>query len=343
MKNIWLLIGALLLVVHSGLAQTPQSLTITSNASYSVPVVYTAQPFTLLGVPWPGASVTGMASIVVDVPSANCPTCPTCPTCPPTNVCPQCSSNGCPPGPINLTAISVTSPNVVLGFTWASTNYAFAELYRQDKWPGLPIAFALYPNTIFTDSTVQASTAYSYFSDAQTPFSWTPAATSNSPPILFTNIFIASGSAVSFAPYVADMDFNGGNADKETANSAGTAVVVNTSLMTNPPPTGVWQTQRVFNTGPAGYTFTNLPPGSTLTLRVIAAEIYWTIKGQRVFSIAVNGVTVDSGIDLVLRAGGPLKGIELDYSVVVPSNGVIQVTFTSQTNYAAVNTIGLTQ
>ena len=74
------------------------------------------------------------------------------------------------------------------------------------------------------------------------------------------------------------------------------------------------------------------PEAGVYRLRLHFAEIFFTNTGKRVFSIKVNGVFLETGFDIVARAGGPNLAVILETNVTVatPSNSGIVVLFTRQ-------------
>jgi hypothetical protein len=138
----------------------------------------------------------------------------------------------------------------------------------------------------------------------------------------------AGGAAV--APFSADADFTGGTA-------ASTTAAVSTAGVTLPAPQGVYQTERYGQT--MGYSFPGLTPGASYTVRLHFAEIFWTMTGQRVFNVTLDGQAVLSNFDIVAAAGGPLKAIVSEFTIPVPSNGQIDIGFTTVVDNAKVSGI----
>lgn len=118
--------------------------------------------------------------------------------------------------------------------------------------------------------------------------------------------------------FVADTDYSGGN----TSN---TFTSVDTSLIQAPvPPIAVFQTDRW---GPSTYTLGGFVPGTTHTVTLYFAEIYWTAPGQREFNVALNGTGVLTNFDIVADAGGANKAIEKVFPAQADQNGNITVKF----------------
>ena len=110
-------------------------------------------------------------------------------------------------------------------------------------------------------------------------------------------------------PWAADAGFSGGFTGWTTAPIANT----------NDPT--LYQTERF---GVFSYSFA-VPAGNyAVTLKFV--EPYWTLPGQRVFGVAINGTTVLSNFDILAQAGG--ANIALDESFTVnASAGNITIQF----------------
>jgi beta-glucanase (GH16 family) len=119
--------------------------------------------------------------------------------------------------------------------------------------------------------------------------------------------------------FVADTDFVGG-----TASS--TAASINTSNVTNPAPQAVYQTERW---GDSLYTFGGLRTGTTYTVRLHFAEIYFNAAGQRKFNVFINGLQVLTNLDVWATAGGEDIAMIREYSVLPKTNGQISITFSN--------------
>lgn len=85
--------------------------------------------------------------------------------------------------------------------------------------------------------------------------------------------------------------------------------------------TGLYQSVRY---GAFGYFF-QIPNGS-YTVNLKFAEVSRTSVGQRVFSVALNGVVVLRDFDIVAAAGGPLVAVDKAFPVTV-SQGYLQIGF----------------
>jgi hypothetical protein len=123
----------------------------------------------------------------------------------------------------------------------------------------------------------------------------------------------------------ADTGFQGG-----TVNIAYKAI---TGTMDDP----LYQSERW---GLQGYRVA-VPAKGTYTLRLHLAEVYFTKKGQRVFSAAAEGRPVVTGHDIVATAG-PLAAQVVEVPVTV-TDGTLDLTFTKSVDnpkVAAIEVLG---
>jgi hypothetical protein len=146
-------------------------------------------------------------------------------------------------------------------------------------------------------------------------------------PLAATMSINAGGSAT--GSFGADAFFTGGTAVSTTA-------AIDTSLVSNPAPQSVYQTERY---GDFTYTIPNLTPGATYTVRLHFAEIYWGAAGQRVFNVKINGSQVLTNFDIFATAGGKNKAIAENFTTTADINGQITINFISVVNYAKISGI----
>jgi malectin (di-glucose binding ER protein) len=141
----------------------------------------------------------------------------------------------------------------------------------------------------------------------------------------FTPIRVRAGGAAYTDPsgnvWSADTDFSGGT------KYSTTHAITNTT--TQP----LYQEERYGN---FDYKFT-VPNGShTVTLKF--AELYWDKAGERVFDVAINGVTVLSNFDIFAKSGAEYKALDESFSVSV-TTGTITIQFTTVVNDAKIDAI----
>ena len=73
------------------------------------------------------------------------------------------------------------------------------------------------------------------------------------------------------------------------------------------------------------------------------AECYWSSVGQRVFSVTLQGVVVESSLDIIARAGGKYTALNTTYNVTVaPDNAYITLTTHNIVDNALLSGIALT-
>ena len=123
-----------------------------------------------------------------------------------------------------------------------------------------------------------------------------------------------------FGGYVSDTFINGNTGQSSFLVNGGTAdapatppVVFNTTADPGTPPQ-IYQTDR---SGTFTYTFPNLTPNATYTVRLHLADPKDTAPGKRVFNVIVNGRTTEQNIDIVGMAQqtpGRLDGLVTDTS-----------------------------
>jgi alpha-L-fucosidase 2 len=133
---------------------------------------------------------------------------------------------------------------------------------------------------------------------------------------LVTAINAGGGASGSF---VADTDFDTGNAYSDTSTT------INTNGVSNPAPQAVWQTSH-WNSA-FTYTIPGLTAGATYTVNLDWAELTWTAVGQRKFNVAINGTQVLTAFDVYATAGYK-TALQKSFSVVANSSGQIVIAFT---------------
>ena len=137
-----------------------------------------------------------------------------------------------------------------------------------------------------------------------------------------SNVDINAGG-VAVSPFIADTDYSGGStyAVSHTISTAG---------VTNPAPVAVYQDARE---GTFTYTVPGFVAGSTHTVRLHFAELYFSAAGQREFDVAINGTPVLTNFDIVATAGSQYKANVQQFTTTANSSGQIVISF----NNGAVN------
>ena len=129
-----------------------------------------------------------------------------------------------------------------------------------------------------------------------------------------SNVDINSGGAA-VSPFVADTDYSGGGTYAVTHT-------ISTTGVTNPAPAAVYQDAREGN---ITYTVPGFTAGSTHTVRLHFAELYFTTAGQREFDVAINGTPVLTNFDIVAAAGGQYKANVQQFTATANSSGQIVI------------------
>jgi hypothetical protein len=135
----------------------------------------------------------------------------------------------------------------------------------------------------------------------------------------------AGGSAS--GSWLADEQYTGGW-------TATVTNAINTSLVSNPAPQAVYQSQR---TGTAlTYALPNFTPNAAYTVRLHFVESWFTSAGQRIFNVSVNGVQALSNFDIFKAAGGTNIAIAEPIATHADSSGKITVVLTATVNNASI-------
>lgn len=131
------------------------------------------------------------------------------------------------------------------------------------------------------------------------------------------------------ASFMADADFTGGAT--VTSNKA-----ITTAGVTNPAPQAVYQSNRYGN---FSYAIPGLTAGTSYTVRLHFAEIYWTAAGKRTFNVSINGSQVLTNFDIFAAAGGADIAVVKQFNATASSTGTINIQFTTVMDNAQVNGI----
>lgn len=179
----------------------------------------------------------------------------------------------------------------------------------------------------YTDNTVVGDTKYCY-TVTTTDGGWTAATAPKCAAAFVPLNAIDCGGAAS-GNYVADTGFVGG-----TRYSTGNAV--DTSLVPNPAPQPVYQTERYGN---FTYTVSGLAANAAYKVRLQEAEIYWTAAGLRLFDVKINGVQVMTNYDIFAATGAEYKAIALTFNTTADASGAIAIKFITVKDNAKVDGI----
>jgi len=232
-----------------------------------------------------------------------------------------------PGAPTALSATAVSASQLNLSWTASSTSGVQYQVFRSTTSGFIPSSsnqVATTATTTYSDTVLAAATTYYYVVEASNASGSSPASnqasatTFNSSSGNVDVVDINAGGTAA-GSYLADTDFTGGSASSTTA-------AINTSLVANPAPESVYQTERY---GDFTYTIPNLTPGASYTVNLHFAEIYWTAAGQREFNVLISGATVLTNFDVFAAAGGEDIAIVKSFPATASSNGTITIQFTT--------------
>jgi len=150
----------------------------------------------------------------------------------------------------------------------------------------------------------------------------------NAPLIVTPTIALNSGGGTA-GTFSADTNYSGGA-------TYGTGAAIDTSGVVNPAPQSVYQSERYGN---FSYTVPTLTPGAAYRVRLHVAEIFFSVPGQRVFSVAVNGTPVLTNFDIIAVAGAPNRAIVEEFTANADSGGQLTVQYTTVVDNAKISGI----
>ena len=141
----------------------------------------------------------------------------------------------------------------------------------------------------------------------------------------FASSINCGGDAV--GTFAADTNYTGGTESKVTFSIA-------TDGVANAAPMAVYQSMRWQKT--LGYKLTGLTSGNSYTVRLHFAENYFSTAGKRVFNVTVNGSLLETGLDIIVAAGGIRKALVRDYTATADANGHITISLAASVNNASI-------
>jgi len=139
------------------------------------------------------------------------------------------------------------------------------------------------------------------------------------PPPAVAPIFSINAGGSANGSFLADTAFTGGStAPRRTS-------VIDRSLVPAPaPPESVYQTERW---GAMTYRIPGLVAGSTHSVRLHFAEVYFTRAGQRKFNVSINGTRVLSEFDIFAAAGASNRAVARTFNATASASGEIVIDF----------------
>jgi hypothetical protein len=175
----------------------------------------------------------------------------------------------------------------------------------------------------FTDTSVNPAATYYYsveaLSDEGTsePSNIAGATVPSSGGPISTDVLDINVGGGAAGGWVADEFFAGG-----TATSTG--ATINTSLIPNPAPQAVYQTNRF---GTFTYTIPGFTANSSYIVDLHFAETFWTMPRQRQFNVLINGNEVLKNFDILAFAGGENVATVQSFPVTADNTGTITIQF----------------
>ena len=122
--------------------------------------------------------------------------------------------------------------------------------------------------------------------------------------------------------FVADEDYSAGGTLYSVANT----IIIPASIASTAAPMAVYQTVRQ---GTVTYTIPNLTAGSSHTVRLHFAELYFSAVGNRQFDVAINGTAVLTNFDIYATAGARYTAVVENFTATANSSGDIVIAFTN--------------
>jgi hypothetical protein len=227
--------------------------------------------------------------------------------------------------------VSINGSSMLTNFdifaTAKAKNKAIIESFTATAGSSGTIAITL--GAVTNYATINALEVAPGGSSAPTP---TPPATS--PPAGAGSLSINTGGAAA-GSFAADEDYvHAGTYTASTTNS------IDTSAVTNPAPPAVYANQRVGST--ISYTIGGLTAGAAYSVRLEFAEFYWTARGKRLFTIAINGTNVSTNFDIYAAAGARYEAVAQAFTATASPTGALAITLTATTNLAVINALEVT-
>jgi len=191
--------------------------------------------------------------------------------------------------------------------------------------------------TTFVDTGLSNGTTYYYQGSAvnsagesvrSSETSALPVAPPVSPPAA-TVVKAINAAGTASAAYLADTGYSGGSANATTAT-------IDTSRVASPAPQSVYRTWRAGN---FTYTVSGLAASKAYKVRLHFAENAVAAKGQRIFTVSINGVKVLDRFDVCAAAGGRYRAIVKPFTVSSSSSGKLAIQFITNVGAARVNGI----
>lgn len=226
-----------------------------------------------------------------------------------------------PGAPTNLVA---TGGSGQVSLSWSAGSNAASYNVKRGTVSGGPyvtVGSATMPT--YADTGVTAGTAYYYVvTSVNSAGESSPCSLASATPkatIAGTAVYQINSGGGAATPFAADVDFLGGTA-------ATIANAISTNGVVNPAPVSVYQSERY---GSFTYGIPGLAAGTSYTVRLHFAEIYYSGAGQRVFNVSINGSQVLANFDIYATAGAMNKAVIKEFAATADSSGKITIVYTS--------------
>ena len=241
-----------------------------------------------------------------------------------------------PSAPTGLAATASSSS--AIGLTWTAvppptncTISSYTVYGGTTANPTVVIASGV-TGTSYSNTGLAASTTYYYVvkavdAEGTSAASAQATATTQAPATTTDIVSInAGGTAESNSgggdnPFVADEDFTGGGTYSVT-----NTITIPTSVSATAAPAAVYQSARQ---GTTTYTVPHLTAGTSYTVRLHFAELYFSAAGNREFDVAINGTTVLTNFDIFGTAKANYTAVVEQFTATANSSGDIVIAFTN--------------
>jgi fibronectin type 3 domain-containing protein len=244
-----------------------------------------------------------------------------------------------PSAPTGLTATASSSS--AIGLSWSAvtppancTISSYSVYGGTTANPTTLIASGL-TGTTYSNTGLTASTEYYYVvkavdADGTSAASAQATATTQAPSTGSSIVSINAGGPAESNSGGGDNSFA---ADEYFSTGGTTYAVTNTitipaSIAATAAPAAVYQSARQ---GVATYTIPGFTAGTSYTVRLHFAELYFTAAASREFNVAINGTTVLTNFDIYATAGARYTAVVENFTATANSSGDIVIAFTNGT------------
>jgi hypothetical protein len=124
--------------------------------------------------------------------------------------------------------------------------------------------------------------------------------------------------------FVADEDYSTGGTTYSVTNT----ITIPAGVATTAAPAAVYQSARQ---GTVTYTIPSLTAGTSYSVRLHFAELYFSAAGDRVFNVAINGTSVLTNFDIYATAKANFTAVVEQFTATANSSGQIVIAFTNGT------------